>query len=90
MFQPYDSLISEKCKLALTKLYTNVSRSFIYNSPKLETIQASLVAQLVTNQPRMQEIQVQSLGREDPWEVNGNPLQYFYWGNHMDRGAWCI
>ena len=23
-----------------------------------------------------------------PGEGNGNPLQYFYMGNPMDRGAW--
>ena len=24
-----------------------------------------------------------------PGEGNGDPLQYFYLGNPMDRGAWC-
>ena len=37
----------------------------------------------------MQEMQVQFLGGEDaPREGNGNPLQYSYWGNPRDRGAW--
>ena len=36
----------------------------------------------------MQEIQVQSLGREDPLEKgNGNPLQYSCLRNPMDRGV---
>ena len=34
----------------------------------LESMQASLVAQLVKNLPAMQETQVQSLGWEDPLE----------------------
>ena len=34
----------------------------------LESMQASLVAQLVKNMPAMQETQVQSLGWEDPLE----------------------
>ena len=25
-----------------------------------------------------------------PGEGNGNPLQYFYLGNPMDRGAWRV
>ena len=32
------------------------------------SVEASLVAQTVKNLPAMQEIQVQSLGREDPLE----------------------
>ena len=35
------------------------------------------------------EIQVQSLGQEDPLEkVHGNLLQYFCLENSMDRGDW--
>ena len=34
----------------------------------LDSFQASLVAQMVKNWPVIQEIQVQSLGREDPLE----------------------
>ena len=34
-------------------------------------------------------MRVQSLGWEDPLEEgNGNPLQYSYTGNPVDRGAW--
>ena len=38
----------------------------------------------------MQEIQVQSLGQEDPLEEggNGNPLQYSCLEKPMDREAW--
>ena len=37
----------------------------------------------------MQETQVQSLSWKDsPEEVNGNPLEYPYLENFMDRGAW--
>ena len=37
----------------------------------------------------MWETQVQSLGREDPFgEGNGNPLQYSFLENSMERGAW--
>ena len=44
---------------------------------------------MVKNLPAMQETQVQSLGWEDPpGEGNGNPLQYPYVNNPMDRGAW--
>jgi len=36
-----------------------------------------------------QEIQVQSLGQEDPLEGgHGNPLQYFCLEKSMGRGAW--
>ena len=45
--------------------------------------------QMVKNLPAVQEIQVQSLGQEDPpGEGNGNPLQYSCLENSMDRGAW--
>ena len=40
-------------------------------------------------QCRSQEMWVQSLGQEDPLEEGfGNPLQYSYLENPMDRGAW--
>ena len=53
----------------------------------LKAFPDSLVAK---NLPTMQEMQVRSLGREDPLEGgrNGNPLQYSCLGNPMDRGAW--
>ena len=45
---------------------------------------------MVKNLPAMQEIQVQSLGWEDPLEkgMAGYPLQYSCLENSMDRGAW--
>ena len=47
------------------------------------------MAQVVKRLPTMQETRVQSLGREDtPGEGNGNPLQYSYLENLMDRGPW--
>ena len=36
----------------------------------------------------MQETQVRSLSQEDPYRINGNPLQYSCLENSMDRGAW--
>ena len=36
----------------------------------------------------MQEMQVQSLGQEDPLEKEHNPLQHSCLENPMDRGAW--
>ena len=36
----------------------------------------------------MQETWVQSLGREDPLEEDGNPLQHSCLDSSMDRGAW--
>ena len=36
----------------------------------------------------MQEMWVQSLGREDPLERNDNPLRQSCLENPMDRGAW--
>ena len=44
---------------------------------------------MVKNLPAMQEMQVRSLGQEEPLgEGIGNPLQYSCLGNPMDRGAW--
>ena len=43
---------------------------------------------MVKNLPAMQEIQVQSLGREDPLEENGNPLQFSCLENSIDGGTW--
>ena len=44
---------------------------------------------MVKNLPAMEQTQVQSLGREDPFgEGNGNPLQYSFLENSMERGAW--
>ena len=43
---------------------------------------------MVKNLPAMQETRVGPLGWEDPLGGNGNPVQYSYLGNPMDRGAW--
>ena len=52
---------------------------------------ASLVAQTVKNLPAIQEIQVRSLGREDPpGEGNGNLLQYSCLENSTGRRAWQV
>ena len=45
---------------------------------------ASLVAQLVTNSPAMQETSVQSLGCEDPLEKGSYPSQHSGLENPMD------
>ena len=51
--------------------------------------QAPLVAQKVKSLPAMQETWVRSLGRgRSAGEGNGNPLQYPWLENSMDRGAW--
>ena len=47
----------------------------------------SLVAQTIKNQPIVQEAWISSLGREDPLEEDGNPLQYSCLENPMDGGA---
>ena len=49
-------------------------------------LHTSLVAQRLKSLPAMWEIQVRSLGQEDPLEKegNGNPLQYSCLENPMD------
>jgi len=43
---------------------------------------------MVKNLPAMLETQIGSLSREDsPGERNGNPLQYSFLENFMNRGA---
>ena len=45
----------------------------------------------VKNPPAMRELEVWSLGWEDPLdEGHGNSLQYFCWENLMDRGDWRV
>ena len=44
-----------------------------------------MVGQMVKNLPAMQEIQVRSLGREDPLEKG---MATYSPGESMDRGAW--
>ena len=48
------------------------------------TFLASLVAQLVKNQPAIQETRVRLLGGQG----DGYPLQYSCLENSMNRGAW--
>ena len=52
-------------------------------------MEASLVAQTVKHPPAVQETpdSVPGSGRSSG-EGNGNPLQYSYLENSMDRGAW--
>ena len=38
--------------------------------------------------PPMQEMQVPSLGREDPQEKEWQPTAVFSLGDPMDKGAW--
>ena len=52
---------------------------------------ASQVVLVVKNPPTNvgEETRIRSLGQEDPLEGrNGNPLQYSFLENPMDRGAW--
>ena len=51
---------------------------------------ASQVTLVVKNLPAMQEMQVRSLGWEDPHLGGGNdhPFQYSCLENSMGRGAW--
>ena len=50
---------------------------------------ASLVAQTVKNPPAMWEIQVQSLGQEDPLEEGmATHSSILAWRIPMDKGAW--
>ena len=56
----------------------------------LMTNGASLVAQSVKNLPAVPEPGVQSLGRDNPPEKEGNVLQYSCLENPMDRGAWQV
>ena len=53
-----------------------------------EVLRASLVAQMVKKLPAMQETRIRSLGREDPLEEDGTPLQDSCLENPMGWGAW--
>ena len=46
------------------------------------------VAQLVKNSPAVQETWVWSLGHENSWHREWNPLQYSCRGNPVDGGPW--
>ena len=43
---------------------------------------------VVKNPPALREIWAWSLGRRPPGKENGNPLQYSYLENPLDRAAW--
>ena len=43
---------------------------------------------MIKNPPTMQERQVRSLGREDPWKRKWPPTSVFLLGESLDRGAW--
>ena len=64
---------------------------FIYFHANLSYVRSGypLVTQTIKNLPAIQETQVQSLGREDPWEMGmAYPLQYSCLENSTGRGAW--
>ena len=46
-----------------------------------------MVKNLPANADVRDEVSTPGLGRS-PGGGNGNPLQYSYWENSMDRGAW--
>ena len=55
-------------------------------APALQVGRGFPSGSVVKNPPAMQEIQVPSLGWEDPLQKgNGNPLQYSCLGNPIDR-----
>ena len=55
----------------------------------LRASQVALVVKTCLPMQETQEAWVRSLGPEDPTGGrHGNPLQYSYLGNPMDRGAW--
>ena len=52
-------------------------------------LRASLVAQPVKNLPALQEMQIQSLGQEDPLEKGiATHSSILAWRIPTDRGAW--
>ena len=61
--------------------------SFCLTSTVLHSM-GSLVGSAVKNAPAVQEMQVQSLGQEDPGGGNSNPFQYSCLENSMGRGIW--
>ena len=54
---------------------------------EIKNIKKVKVYLLTVSLPAVQEAQVRFLCWEDPLET-GNPLQYSYLENSMDRGAW--
>ena len=49
---------------------------------------ASLVTPMLKNLPAMQETTLKSWVEKIHWRGNGNPLQYSYLENSVDRGVW--
>ena len=56
--------------------------------PEVPIKRASLVAQTVKNLPNAGVLGSIPGSRRSPGEGNGNPLQYSYLENSMDRGSW--
>ena len=75
--------------LCLTVLGLSCSTWDLFFSCSMLDLWASQVAQVVENPPVSAEDMglILELGRS-PGEGNGNPLQYSYLENSMDRGAW--
>ena len=72
------------------QIYLNIIYLSIYRTRFLTlyvSIWASLVVQTIKNLPAMQEIWVQSLGRNIPWRRKWLPTPEFLPGFH-GRGAW--
>ena len=59
-----------------------------YKMTKVVFQRASLVAQMLKNQPAIWETWVQTLGQEDPLEKGRATHPVFCLENPMDRGAW--
>ena len=72
--------------MVITVLYFQSPLAFVNHYLK---VGASQVSQWVNNLPAMQEMQVQSLGREDPLEEGmATHSSILAWRIPMDKGAW--
>ena len=63
----------------MTKHHGKQQRPTAYHNLFLDPLAKTylpLIAQLIKNPPAMLETWVQSLGWEDPWRMDGYPLQY--------------
>ena len=54
----------------------------------IDSLLASLIAQMVKNLPECRRPRFNPWGRKIPGERNGNPLQYSCLENSRNRGAW--
>ena len=78
------------------KLYLQLKMHIIVSMKIVSTLRGSKVywrgfphGSTVKNLPDKQETWVQSLGQEDPLEMEiATPRQHSCLGNSMDRGAW--